>query len=127
MREDPTIIVDLVTETAAQSLARVIEPLLRVAHPIEQLAAKPPRAGVEITDKIDNVADNQFRGRARCRRAQVGDEVANGKIDFVANGGDNRHLSTRDGARDDLFVELPQILHASATARDYDQIDRRED
>src|SRR2546430_13537215 len=38
----------------------------------------------------------------------------------------NQHFDARDGAREDFFVELPQIFNTSATAGDDYQIDRRE-
>ena len=77
---------DLVAETAAQSLTGVIEPLLRVAHPVELLAPDCTRAVIHVSAKIANVRDNEFRRCARSRGAQVGHEIADREIDFVANG-----------------------------------------
>ncbi len=80
------VTVDLVAETAPQSLAGMIEPLLRVAHPVEQLAPERTRAVIHVPAKIGNVRDNEFRRCARSRGAQVGHEIADGEIDFVADG-----------------------------------------
>src|SRR5205814_2615392 len=53
--ETTLIIVDFMTETAPQSLTRMIEPLLRVAHPVEQLAPERAHAVIHMPAKIDNV------------------------------------------------------------------------
>src|SRR5437773_11048072 len=89
VEETAFVAVDLVRKAALQGLARVVEPLLRVAHPVQQLAGKPARATVNSSLKIDNIGHNQFCRSARCRRAQIGDEIANGKIDFVTDCRDN--------------------------------------
>src|SRR5215831_12303575 len=104
----------------------MIEALLRVAHAIEQLAAEPARATFQITDKIDHVAHNQFCCRAWRRRAKIGDEIANRKIDFVSYGGDDWNFGRGNRSGDNFFVELPKVFNAAAAARDDDQIDRRE-
>jgi hypothetical protein len=78
--------VDLVCEATLQSLARVIQPLLRIANPIQQLARERARATVDLSLKIHNVGHDQFRRGTGCRCAQIRDEIAYGKIDFVANG-----------------------------------------
>ena len=52
------VTVDLVAETPPQSLARVIEPLLRVAHPVQQLPRKRARATVNSSLEIDNIWHN---------------------------------------------------------------------
>src|SRR6267143_866903 len=103
----------------------MIQSLLRIAHAIEQFTAESARAGGHVPAKIDNIGDNQFGGRARCRRAKIGHEIGNSEIDFMPNSGDDRNGHISDRARDDLFVELPQIFHASAAARDHDKVDSR--
>jgi hypothetical protein len=65
---------------------------------------------------------NQFGGSARGGGAKIGDEITDGEIDFVADSGDNRQRRFKDGTRDDLFVESPQILKASSTPGDEDKI-----
>ena len=112
-------------KTALQGFARVIEPLLRVAYAVEQLAAQRARATIDLALEIDDVRDNQFGGGARGRRAQIRDKIANGKIDFVTDCRDDWHGGMEYCARDDLFIELPQIFNAAAAARDHDEIDRR--
>ena len=51
---------------------------------------------------------------------KIGDEIANREINFVSDGGDDRHAKIDNRTRDNLFVELPQIFHAAAAARDHD-------
>ena len=65
--------------------------------------------------------DHLGRGR-RCGRAQIGDEIADRDIGFVADGGNQRDLRGRDGARDTFFVERPQIFERTAAARDDDDV-----
>src|SRR5215468_8521176 len=121
------ITLDLVRKTALQGLTRVIEPLLRVANAIKQLPSQSAQATVDLSLEINDVRDNQFGGSARSRRTQVCDEIANGEIDFVTDCRDDWHEGMEYRARDDLFVELPQIFDAPSTACDYDEIDRRKE
>ena len=85
MQETALITVDLMRETTLQSLARVVEPLLRVADSVQQLARERAHATVEPPLKVDNIGHDQFRGSAGCRRAQIRDEIADGKINFVTH------------------------------------------
>ena len=85
VEEAALVTVDLVAETAPQSLARMIEPLLRFAHPVEQLAPDCTRAVVHVPSKIGNVRDNKFCRCARSRGAQVGHEIDFTISDFVAD------------------------------------------
>src|SRR5207249_7544156 len=106
--EEPVFItVNLVREATLQSLARVVQPLLRVAQPVQQLAHKHARATIDPPVKIDNIGYNQFRRSARCRRAQIRDEIPNRKIDFVTYRRDNWHHGIEYCSCDDLFIELP--------------------
>src|SRR5215472_11326264 len=121
------ITLDLVRKTALQGFTRVIDTLLCVANAIKQLPSQGAQATVDLSLEINDVRDNQFGGSARGRRTQVCDEIANGKIDFVTDCRDDWHDGMEYRARDDLFVELPQIFDAPSTACDYDEIDRRKE
>src|SRR5438067_809778 len=81
--EATLVAVDPVRETTLQRLTRVVQSLLRVAHTVQQLACKRACATVDPPLEVNNIGHDQFRGSARCRRAQVGDEIADGEIDFV--------------------------------------------
>src|SRR6266508_1027285 len=111
-------------ETTLQGIPRMVEPLLRVAYTVQQLAAQRARATIDLPLQIDDVGDNQFGGSAWGRRAQVCDKIANGEIDFVTDSRDDWHCGMEYRTRDDLFIELPQIFNATTTARDHDEIDR---
>src|SRR5262249_46965495 len=62
------VIVDLVCEAAAQCFASVIEPLLPIAHSVDQLPADSAHARVHLPAKIDNIGNDQLRGGAGCWR-----------------------------------------------------------
>src|SRR3954447_19672552 len=95
--------VELVPETALQSLACVIESLLRIADAIQQLAAQRTRATVDLSLKVGDVRHNQFRRTAWGRCAQVRDEIADGEINFVTDRLHDRHVRMENCAGDDLF------------------------
>src|SRR2546430_16881788 len=105
--ETAFVAVDLVGKAALQGLAGVVEPLLRVAHPVQQLAGKPARATVNSSLKIDNIGHNQFRRSARCGRAQIRHEITDRKIDFMTYRRDNWHRGIEYCSCNNLFVELP--------------------
>src|SRR5438552_10093458 len=107
VEETAPVTVDLVREAALQNLACVIQALLRVAYPVQQLACERAGATVDPPLKIDNIRHNQFRRGARRWRAQIRNEIADGEIDFVTDRGDNWHRGMKNRARDNLFVELP--------------------
>ena len=75
MGEVAFVTVELVREATLQSLARVIQTLLGLADPAEQLARQRPCATVDPPLQIDSVGHDQFSRGARRRRAQVGDEI----------------------------------------------------
>ena len=120
MVQTALVALNLMRETTLQGIPRVVEPLLRVAYAVQQLAAQRARATIDLALEIYDIRDNQFGGSARCRCAQIRDKIANGKIDFVTDSRDDWHGGMEYRARDDLFVELPQIFDAAAAARDDD-------
>src|SRR5262245_17385373 len=125
MQEAALVTVELVRQAALQGLACMIKSLLRVAQAVEQLAPQRARATLDLPLEIDYVRDNQFRGSTRSGSAQVRDEIADGEIDFVTDRRDDWHSGVEYRACDDLFIELPQIFDAAATACDKHECDRR--
>src|SRR5258705_1239156 len=111
--ETPLVALNFMRETTLQGIPRVVEPLLSVAYAVQQLAAQRARATIDLALEIYDIRDNQFGGRARGRRPQIRDKVANGKIDFVAYRRDDWHGGMEYRARDDLFIEFPQIFNAA--------------
>src|SRR5512132_4332372 len=77
MVQTALVALNLMRETTLQGIPRVVEPLLRVAYAVQQLAAQRACATIDLPLYIDDVRDNQFGGSARGRRAQVRDEIAN--------------------------------------------------
>jgi len=59
------------------------------------------------------------------RRREVGGEVDQGHVGFVADRGNHRHRAGQDGPGQRFIVERPQILERAAAARDDDQIGPR--
>jgi len=68
-------------------------------------------------------ADDEF-GRSRGRgSAEVGNEVDDREIGFVADGGDYGDLGGGDGAGQRFVVERGEVFGGAATARDDDYVD----
>jgi hypothetical protein len=65
-------------------------------------------------------ADDQFGGRGRRGSAEVGDEIDDGEVGFVADGGDDGDLGGRDGAGQGFVVERGQVFGGAATTRNDD-------
>src|SRR3982751_2557867 len=103
------VTVELVREATLHRLPRMIETLLCVADSAQQLARERTRASVEASLKIENIGHDQFRGGTWCGRAQVGNEIADRKIDFVTDRGNYWHDVIEYCASDNLFVKFPQI------------------
>jgi hypothetical protein len=101
------VAVDPVCEATLQSLARVIQPLLRLADPVQQLARKRARTTVDLSLKVRDVGHDQFRRGTGRGRTQIRNEIADGEIDFVANGRDDWHRGMKYRSCDDFFIELP--------------------
>src|SRR6266700_2121432 len=66
--------------------------------------------------------DNKLGGRGRSGGADIGDEIGDGEIGFVADAGDDGNFGGGDGARHEFFVEGPQIFHGAATAREDENV-----
>src|SRR6267154_2264341 len=62
-------------------------------------------------------------GSGRSGGANVGDEIGDGEIGFVADAGNYRNFGGEDGARHLFFVEGPQIFERAAAAREDQHID----
>ena len=61
-------------------------------------------------------------GGGRGGGAAVGDEVSDGEVSFVADGGDDGRRATGYGASDVFFVERPEIFERSAAAGEDDDV-----
>ena len=68
---------------------------------------------------------DDFRRGAGRSRPQVGDKIADGEIDFVANGGNHGNRRFKNGAGNDLFVKGPEVFETAAAAGEENQVDGR--
>src|SRR5437867_1584681 len=106
------------------------EPQRQLVHAPLEVAERAGRGALEalgqLGERIDHrllLADDELGGRRGRWRAQVGDEVGDREIHLVADGRHHGRLGAGDGARDDLFVEGPEIFERSAAAADDDDVD----
>lgn len=106
-------------DAIGESPARFAQPVTEVF--VEALL-ELPEFGLEFVLG----ADDQLGGGAGGRGAEVGNEVGNGEINFVADGGDCRDAGPGEGAGDDFFVEGPEVFEGAAPAGDDDDVDEVE-
>src|SRR5260370_1218844 len=107
-------------ERAAEARAR--GKLVDAARQFQHAVTDQPGEGfaefgdmlIEFTARLDD----KLGGGGWRRSADVGDEVGDGEIGFVADAGDDGNFGGGDGARHRFFVEGPQVFHGARTARD---------
>src|SRR6266851_1667474 len=66
--------------------------------------------------------DDKLGGGGRSGGADVGNEIGDSEIGFVADAGDDGNFGSGDGARHEFFVEGPQVFHRAATAREDENV-----
>ena len=95
---------------------------------LEELeAAGAFQAGIEAGEVVGDAVlglGDELGGGGRRGRAEVGDEVGDGEVGFVAYGGDDGNLRGGDGAGDALRVEGGQVFKRASAAGDDDDIDQ---
>ena len=113
---------------AVQALALMFQALRRrhqlAGGAVEALGGRSsrrcwPRASVRaasMTRQLAARSAGQFRRRGRWR-AQVGHEVHDGEVGFMAHAADHRNGAGRDLARQRLVIEAPEIFNAAAAAQ----------
>ena len=77
---------------------------------------------LQPANQLRRIRREQFRRRARRRSAHVGREVRDREINLVPHRRNHRQLHRRDRARDDFFVEAPQILETAATTAHHHRV-----
>jgi len=70
------------------------------------------------------VGGDQFRGGRRRWGTKVGDEVADGEIDLVADGGDDGDLAPEDGSNDALVAKRGKILRRPTATTENQDVQR---
>ncbi len=88
------------------------------------LRALPPRREARhMAQHRRAIGNDQCRRRRRCRRADVGDEIADREIGLVAHRGDHGQRRLVDRLRDGLLVVRPQVLDRAAAPADDQHVD----
>jgi hypothetical protein len=75
-----------------------------------------------LLDAVLSCCD-EFRGGRGSGGAQVGNEIRDGEVGLVANGGNNRQFRGGDGACESFIVESGEVFQRASAARDEDEID----
>ena len=117
----------IAADAAVQHAQRAVDSLLAqtaIQHrqPVAQTPACLGSGDGDAFDQIFEQRDGQFRRRRRRGRAQVGDEIRDGDVGFMAHRRDHRHGACRNRARHGFFVERPQVFERAAAAAGDHQI-----
>jgi len=103
------------------------QPLLKVVELLHGLSELVPgRIGQALVGAMQLLAQARAVGRGchRCagwgRCAQIGNEIGNAEVGFVADTGDHRCIQVVQGARQGLVVERPQVFERASTTRQDD-------
>lgn len=94
---------------------------------IEGCAAGPDKAVPDDGEGFPKADPGLSQNLGRCAgggRPEIGDEVGDGEINFVPDGGDHRYGRGPNGTGQGLIVEGPEILETSAAAGQKDDINR---
>ena len=104
----------------AAAVGQSIEAGAGIAELGQTRQAEPIGEVVEVQRDFTGIGYAEFAGLAGGQGAVIGGQVGKRDIDLVANRRDDRQPRTRDGADHDLLVERPEVLEATAAARDHD-------
>ena len=105
---------------AAESLAKRWRAWRRWKRP-----ARRTRAGEDVDALFDAVlgGGDELGGGGGRGGAEVGDEVGDGEVGLVADGGDDGELGGGDGAGEGLVVEAGEVFEGASAAGDEDEVD----
>ena len=92
---------------AAPAAAPVAEAPAPVVEAALHRALHAPHEHFQLRGNLGAVRRRQFRGGARCRRAQVGDKVRNGHVRLMADRRDHRDIRVVNRPRDHFLVKRP--------------------
>lgn len=91
-----------------------------------QAAEKLPVHGggqaMELELQVLLAPDHEFGGGGWCGGAQVGHKVGNGKINFMADGGNDGDGGMKDGPGDDFLIKGPEVFDGAAPPGEDDDI-----
>ena len=97
-----------------------------LAREHELVADGAAYAGVEGLDALLDAVlrgGDEFGGGGGSGGAQVGDEVRDGEVSLVADGGDGGKRRGGDGAGEGFVVEAGEVFDGAAAAGDEDEVD----
>ena len=109
---------------AFEGLASVVE---FFATPLDALMNEPAEAGFKFSESLaagDGGFGDLFGGGAGRGGAEIGGEIADGEIDFVADRADDWKFGGDDGAGSQFFVKGPQVFKAAAASRNQNKVER---
>ena len=98
---------------------RIVRPKQSVIHGLAQTITQHLEAAGELLLRLND----EFGSCRRCGCTQVGDEIADGEIGFVADRGDHRNLRRGDGAGECFIVKSEEVLERATTAGDDNHVD----
>src|ERR1043166_4872316 len=81
---------------------------------------------VKSFQHFDQYGHGQFCCGRRRGGTDIGHEIGDGEIDFVADGADDGDGAGEDCTGDHFFVECPEVFDRSAAAADDEQVDAPE-
>ena len=103
--------------------ASAVGALHRLAQPLRlQVVQARVAARAGAAARSSRLGHQQFGGDRRRRRAQVGGEVGEAEVGFVADRRHHRHRRGGDRARQALVVERPQVFQRTAAAGQQDHV-----
>ena len=91
-------------------------------NPSSDGRAQPIAEPVDPRHEVVLGRHDDLGGSRRRRRAEIRHEVGDRDVRLVADGRNDRDGAERNRARDDLFVERPEILDRTAASRDDDDV-----
>src|SRR5439155_6558857 len=110
--------------SAQSPLHQLLEVFFLPSEPPTDALAQPARRfGYELAAG-KHLFGNDLRGGAGRGSANVSDKIADGEINFVADGGHGRQGRRENRACDAFLVESPEVFQAPAPAGEQDQVER---
>lgn len=144
VRQAPGIVLEAPAERGMQAFAEARDRLPFAAKPLARVQQAKPGAIHALRKPLDPTLERalqarlqgrklgtrgvpagarQFGSAGRRRRAQIGGEIGDGEVGFVADAGHDGYRAGAKRAGEALVVERPQVLEAAAAAHDQKQID----
>ena len=107
---------------SAQSLDELGDPLALLFQLFPLQLGQSRLQAIDSAHQLVLVGGDRFRRYRGCRGAQIGGEIGDGEIDFVADAADDRQLAVGDHPCQLLVVEAPQVFQRAAAANQQQHI-----